>query len=289
MDTEIETNETPNVADQGTDDQSTSTDVGSNDTDLSTSVDTSVDESGQSTDDANGSDQTPELDDKTPQDKLNYAFAKKQSELRAANARAEEADAKLAEATAKLNELTVKKRPVVPELPDTYDADYAAKMALRDQAIKDQGQWDAAAKNQETARAQLQQQAITDRQTEIRDKESKYFERGEALGFTSKELGDIGDKIAPYITPANAATVEYLLEREDGPLIVKYLQANPIELDKVSNMAPLHASVYISTDLSTKAKALKPATTKTPAPIETLDGAAPSKDENPLIKGAIFE
>ncbi len=281
-----ENNTTPNVEDQVSDDE-LNVNVETDETDLSTLA--STDETTQTTEDVNGDAKQPDLDKVSEQDKINHAFMKKQQKLREEKQRADEAEAKLKEAEAKLKEATAVKRPEVPEVPDTYDTDYLAKTALRDKAIADQKEWDLTAQRKQAQHTEQVQAQQAQQVQAIRDKETKFFERGQELGLDTADLVGANAKLGMYVTPNNAPTMEYVLERPDGPLIAKYLQANVDELDKVANMPSLSAAVYIANELAVKAAKLKPATTKTPAPVDTLEGSSPPENEDPMIGGATFE
>ena len=88
---------------------------------------------------------------------------------------------------------------------------------------------------------------------------------------------------------ADIGLINEILTKEDSPLIMKHLAANPTDmLSLVSN--PYQVGVVLK-EISDKAKTLQPAITNTPEPVETLSGGGvdPNANEYPNSDGATFE
>ena len=65
--------------------------------------------------------------------------------------------------------------------------------------------------------------------------------------------------------------VMLILEDADGPLITQHLAANPQDGYQLAQMSPFAVGAFL-TDIKQKASALKPKTSNTPEPAETLSG-----------------
>ena len=212
---------------------------------------------------------------------VNDIAAKKAFEVREAKREAEALKKQLEEANAKIPQAT---RPVIPEV-DPYSDNYEADLRKRDEAILAQAKYDLAqsekASQSERARAE-QEQA----QKEATDKMVKgYADRAIQLGLNAQELAAAEDAVINYgIDPAVG---NFILQDDKGPLIVKYLAANPLELESLSALNPQMAAIKIHTDIKAKAAALGVKTPTAPAPIENLSGSGmPLKEKGP--KGATY-
>jgi len=184
-------------------------------------------------------------------------------------------------------------RPEVPAMPDAYDPQFKDKIAARDKAIAEQAAWDAkqAASQQQTQFQQQQaQQAEYDKQQAIITKrDADFTSKAVALGITPEETLKQQSTIAPFLHPDVAS---FLLEDAEGPLLVKQLSMDIMELDKISRMPPMQAAVYISKVVAPKAGALKKnKISNAPDPATTLGqgagGATQHQDE--MLKGVTFE
>ena len=101
-----------------------------------------------------------------------------------------------------------------------------------------------------------------------------------------EELQAAGNIIGQFGIQDDVAN--YILEEEQGPLITTYLSKNLLELEKLKDMSPAAAAVYIATTVKQKAAALKPKVNSAPDPLEQPHGAGKApKPRGP--QGAVFE
>ncbi len=225
----------------------------------------------------------------TKQDKIDYAFRKKQFELKEANEARAKLEQEKAELKAALEKQSVSTRPKIPDVPDSFDPEFEQKMAIRDSAIIAQQEYDQKIKAQEAQLLQQQQALVQRRKEEIKQNTEKFINRTEELGIDRDELAKAEQYVSTFATPANVPTIEYIQKHKDGPLIVQYLAQDHQVLDKVSKMHPMDAAEFIATEIAPKAAGLKPKTPSAPPPVQTFDskGAAPPSPK--ALEGAVFE
>ena len=170
-----------------------------------------------------------------------------------------------------------------------YDTDEEYKTARTDfvnrvqkaeqHKYQQQYQTDYAQQQQARAQHEQQQKFNTDLQA--------YTKSAEKNGIDRVELQQAASAVESYgITPNLTLAI---LEDPDGPLMTKYLAANPQEVTRLVNMNPYTAGAHLAT-LRSKAAALKPKTSSTPKPTTDISGSGGEPDrQSPLIKGATFE
>ena len=177
----------------------------------------------------------------------------------------------------------------VPDLPEQYDDDYAEQMNRRDQIITHNAQVNAQATfNEQTAAANLKTSPRT-RLADLQTKADVYTDKAKEFNITPEELSAAAGVVQSYNIPPELT--EGLLTDPDGPLLTKYLAANPLELDALRGMNPFQAATHIQTNIRAKAQALAPKGTKTGAPPDELPsggGADPDANKYPNSKGATF-
>jgi hypothetical protein len=176
---------------------------------------------------------------------------------------------------------------VVPPMPDQWDDDYETKMQARDEAIMRKAQQDAKsnlAVEQQTAAQEAAAQAEQERQNNL---VKGFNSRITQLGLDASEIGAAVDTVVSY--GIDGALGEFILQQEDGPLITKYLAANPLKLDDLRNMTPINAALKISSEIRQAASSLKPQATAAPDPIEPLAGRGAGDKASPFIAGATFD
>lgn len=212
---------------------------------------------------------------------VNDIAAKKAFEVREARREAEALKKQLEEAKAKIPQQT---RPEVPEV-DPYSDTYEDDLRRRDEAIRAQAQFDADQKARSTQAEQARAQAEKQKQEETEKMVKAYGERALKLGVNANELQAAETKIIDYGIDPDVAN--FILSDDQGPLIVKYLADNPLELDAMRGLSPQYAAIRIHTDIKQKASSLGVKTPTAPAPVETLNGSGmPLKERGP--KGATF-
>ena len=231
-------------------------------------------------------------DDSTPEEKLfdqeaaNKAFIKNKQKLREEQKQKEAALKEAEELKKRLAEFEREKEPEVPNMPDPFDDDFEKKVAERDEAIRK-----AVAYQQKQEFLREQKSNELKKQQEERESHTKkvldtYRERVKEVGFTEEEQIKNENVIAAYIQDQSIA--EFILSNDDGPLLIKALAENPVELERIAHMNAMQAAVYITNIVAPNAKKLRPQTTKTPAPAKIQHGSGYVK-EDPLIAGAHFE
>ena len=192
--------------------------------------------------------------------------------------------AELDAANAKLSELSTDFEPSVPDMPDSYDPEYTAKLAARDQAIIDKANWD----NDESARADASRtKAKTDADAAnatIQENAVKFRERAAKQGLNADDLFKAEQVVTAYGISSQVAG--HILAQEQGPLIVQYLSKNVVELSELVALDPLTAAVKLSTEIV--AKATKASGSGTPDPLDIVDGKG-AAETNEYLKGVKFE
>lgn len=202
---------------------------------------------------------------------LQKVIAEKAFEAREQKRRAEELERRLQEIEANQPKET---QPLIPPIPDPYDDDYEDKIRLRDEALVRQAEFNAREQERQQQAQVLEQTKQQQRQQELTAKAQEYSKRALALGVEAQELAQAGERIKSDVSEGVAG---YILGHEKGPLITKYLAANPLELDVLSKLNPEHAGAYLEMQVKPKAEQYgtkKP--TQAPEPVETLNSSGPS-------------
>lgn len=157
----------------------------------------------------------------------------------------------------------------IPDMPDSFDDDYDAKLLVRDEAIRAQANH-AAMNNAYVQQQQLtQQQAVQAQQVKVQESVVSYTAKATELGINKEELSTIGSTVANY--GLSDELVMHILADSDGPLIAKHLAANAQDGYELANMSPYAVGSFLN-NIKEKAIALKPKTSKTPAPVDSLQG-----------------
>ena len=217
---------------------------------------------------------------------LDEAVGKKVFKLREKEREAEALKKRLEELEAKIPE---QRRPNVPDIPDPFalsDEEYRRQLYQRDEALKQAIAYDQQQQMLKQQQQQLEQQRLQKQQEVLTEKVQSYSQRAVKLGIKAEELQAAGNTIAQFGIHDDVAS--YILEEDSGPLITTYLSKNLLELEKVREMSPAAAAVYIATTVKQKAAALKPKVNSAPDPLEQPHGAGTApKPRGP--SGATFE
>lgn len=225
--------------------------------------------------------------DERQQAKVDGLISDKVRKQREAERRAEEAEAKLAEIEASKPKPTI---PEIPELPEDelfYEnpAEYRRLVGERDKAIAERAEMQA----EQRARQQLQEQQEHQRQAEqLKQNEqaqSDYQKRATDFGFSEDSMMESATEVAKFVSPELGM---HLVKDSHGPLVVDYLAKNLGELDKVRNMSPVDAAVYIATEVKPKVSSTRK-TTSAPKPASIVDGGGAPAKEHPALAGVTFE
>lgn len=175
----------------------------------------------------------------------------------------------------------------VPPVPDRYDDDYEEKIRLRDEAIQRKTAHDEKQKRLDADR-QRNEEAQAKQEKEAIDAKIATFDSNMVqLGLNPVEVKEAADTLIGY--GISDAVQDVLLDDAEGPLMVKYLANNPIELEALGGMSVMQLAKHVNEDIRPKASLLKPQTSKAPDPPTTLSGGGVREMDDPLIKGATFE
>lgn len=175
----------------------------------------------------------------------------------------------------------------IPDLPDVYDDDYEEKIRAREAALKKAAELNARKTFLKEQEQQVLQEKMKRQQDEVMKQVNNMYSSAKKLGISEEELKSADATVSNFIKDPSIA--RFILAQDDAALIVKYLSSSAQELESLSSMDPLHASVRIATKIASEAKKLKPSSiTQTPDPIEIPKGKATLKDD-PYLEGAKFE
>lgn len=214
------------------------------------------------------------------------AVGKKVFKLREKEREAEALKKRLEELEAKVPE---QRRPEVPDVPDPFavsDEEYRRQLEQRDKAMQAAIQYDAQQQALRQQQEMLRQQQAQKQQEALTEKVQSYSQRATKLGIKPEDLQAAGNTIAQFGIQDEVAN--FILEEDQGPLITTYLSKNLLELEKLRDMSPARAAVYIATTVKQKAAALKPKVNSAPDPLEQPHGAGTApKPRGP--QGATFE
>lgn len=221
------------------------------------------------------------------QEAANKAINKKHFQYKEEERKRLAAEKELQELRAKLEQQT-SQRPEIPPIPDPYDENYEAKVKARDEAIRQVVVYEAKQEVETQRKQQLEEQQRQEQAKQIESMVTTYNQRAKSLGLDVAEVEKAGDTLVQYGVSQDVAN--FLLSDEDGPLMTKYLAANPLELERIQSMPPMQAAIALNDSVRKQAAGLKPKQTKAPEPPEVLNGGGYQDDQGmPHIKGAKFE
>lgn len=237
-------------------------------------------------------DATPEGDETgTPvnQEKVEKKINKLTFEKHEARRKAEAAEAELAEANAKLKELENPDQDItIPEMPDSFDPEYAAKLAARDKALKDQAAVEARREAAKQEQERVAQSSFEENQKAVQKDMDSMFKKATETGIKEDDLKKADSIVAGFIKTPDLA--RFIISHERSPQLVTYLAANAEILTKISNMSPIEASVFITTDIIPKTDDLMPNKKPgAPPPTNIPSGKAGGKQQSEFLEGVQFE
>lgn len=214
------------------------------------------------------------------QRQVNKVFRKYKDTERAHKATQRELD----EAKKRLEALEAKANEVdVPSAPDPFAEDFDERQKEREEAIELR-----AARNRDKEIAEQEEQRKAERAREEDQKRqnemvAQFDQNTSKLGLKPLEMKEAADTVLGYGT--SEVLEEAILADEDGPLILKHLASNPIELDELNKMSTYQLARHIETTIRPKAQLLKPKTSQAPDPPETLSGGGVSEVTEPWEEG----
>lgn len=181
--------------------------------------------------------------------------------------------------------------PPVDDIPNEYDYDTSQEWETAKQLhisnVRANERYQIQLQNQQAQQQTNEAESARQYQEKITTDLNTYTESAKKNGISPEEMQQAANAVGSYgITPDLSLA---LLADPDGPLITKYLAANPQEVTTLVNMNPYGAGAYLET-LKVKAGSLKPKTSSAPNPTTDIQGSGgnPNKD-SPLIQGATFE
>ena len=245
----------------------------------------SPEQSGDTGDNQESNESKPPLFSEEGQQVFNAKMAEGKRAQRELEADKQKLAAQLQEIQAQLPQ---NQRPTLPELPDPYslsDEEYREAITQRDTRVQEIATFDANANAQAQYNQSLQAQAAQKQQEQIQTTVGGFNDNAKKHGIEAAELNQAINTVNQYGISEDLGL--HIMGRNDGPLIAKFLAANPLELDNLNSVTPLQAAVMIETQIASKAAALKPRTTSAPDPLQPLQGGgSPPKERGP--KGATY-
>ena len=177
--------------------------------------------------------------------------------------------------------------PVVPPIPDQYDEDFDRKMRERDEAMTRKhthdNQQESLRLNEQNTKQQTEQQAKDVQQKVV----STFTTRTTEFGLDPNEMDTAANTIMNYGVTDQLA--DYILKDPDGPLILKHLASNPMQLSELASMDPMSASAKIENVIRAEAQKLKPKQSQTPDPGMIINGNGVPEAIDPLLEGCKIE
>ena len=176
---------------------------------------------------------------------------------------------------------------VVPPPPEPYSDNYAAETAARDAAIVRQTEQNAANERAAATRRTEDEARQADQHAALQTRVAGFDKNMIGLGLKPVEVKAAADTFI-----ANGASVAFqddVLEDPDGPLLVAYFAANPLEAENVNGMSGLARANHINNDVRAKALLLKPKTSGAPPPPVTLEGGGAPETKETWERGAKYE
>jgi hypothetical protein len=221
------------------------------------------------------------------QAKVDQAFSKQYGQKKQAE---RERDALAAEVEA-LKQSQIQAPVEVGQFPNEYDYDTTTEFEnAKAQFVNNlqlKSKQDAhnalQAQTQENTRIHVEQE----RQTKIQADLVTYSENATKLGVSDEELQKAATAVNGYGLTEDLALA--ILADSEGPLMTKYLAANPLEVEQLTRLNPIQAGIYLANSVKVKANVLKPKTSSTPNPTTNLQGNSPGAGKDPALDGVIYD
>jgi len=236
-----------------------------------------------------GSELAPVVSEEEKEAKRQAAFNKQYGEKKQAERERDEAQRKYDELQKQNQQLATPQS--VGQMPDSLDYDTPAEYEeAKTQFIK-RVEANAAYVSQNAAAEASRAQGIAAQQradNEARNTTiASYADTACKLGISPEELQQAGSAVYNY--GLNNGMVDAILVEPEGPLITKYLAANPQVVGQLNGMSPHQQGAYMVT-LKAKAGELKPRSSSTPTPTTDIGGSGGEvKKDHPLIQDCSFE
>jgi hypothetical protein len=230
--------------------------------------------------------QPQELDEEAKrQEAINKRIGQKTFEAKQAQRERDEARAELERLQRAEQERQAAQYAEIPPMPDPFDDDYDAKVKARDSALLAKAQFDAQQATLAQQAKLRQEEAQRAKIAEFQQSVAAYSQKAVELDIKPEELQTAAKAVEQY--GLSDDLVLHILGDSEGPLITKYLAANPLEGVELAQMSPYAVGVKLES-IKEKAKVLKPKVTKAPPPSEKLEGSSAAPENYQHIKGASF-
>ncbi len=176
---------------------------------------------------------------------------------------------------------------VVTPVPDKYSDNYDADMAERDAAITAKADKDAADATAVAKRKQQDEARQVEADSALNDRVVVFDKNLAGHGLKSDEVKAAAETVIGFGISNEFQDV--LLEDPDGPLMVQYLAANPVEAETINGMSTLQRVNHLNTEVRPKALLLKPKTSEARDPRIVPSGGGAPETKQPWEKGAVYE
>jgi hypothetical protein len=229
----------------------------------------------------------PKLEDGKDIDSVQKAINKQHYKFQEERRRAEAEKARADALEQKLRQQQPMRRPVVPPMPDAFDSEFEQKMKFREKAIGDQKAFDIQMEMQQRMQQQRQQDMATKQQQKVQESVQKFQERATALKIDPQQMIEHENVVGTYIQDPQIAN--FLLADKQGPLLVKYLAENPMELMEISALDTVNAVAKIARDVLPKVTSAPSSISRTPAPSKEVSGRGAADTKDPALDGLVLE
>lgn len=217
------------------------------------------------------------------QEVFDREIGKKTAKMRERERELEEERRRREELQQKVEQYEAPVRPDIPDAPDPYDDNYEEQQKARDAAIAKAAEYDARQAAIEEQNRQVLQQQQEAAQKQIIETVTTYSERADKLGIKADELQVAGNRVADFGIDNSLA--QHILSDELGPAITMHLSSNVQDMEKVAQMSPMQAAIYIETNVkpNLQQKTVEPP----PEPVEQVDGKGFAAERGP--SGVTYE
>lgn len=235
-----------------------------------------------------GAEKTPEEIQVDKDRKTSESFARLATKGAKARKGQEAAELENTQLKEKLAKFETKGPVEVPPMPDQYadETVYAQTMRDRDAALTHNAGIAADERHTQSRQEQEQRQEQGRQQQRAQEQFTGHVARAEKFGLSADDLKSTGEAIVN--AGASDALVSLILDDEDGPMLQKYLAANPLVLDEVANMAPAQMGIMVERTIRPAANALKQKPSVTPDPPDSLNGRGAPEGKDPWLAGGTY-
>ena len=178
-------------------------------------------------------------------------------------------------------------RVVVPPVPDKYSDSFDHDIAERDAAISAQAEQNAINQQAVATRQRAENEKRAEENLAIDARVATFDKSVVTNGLSADEVKAAAESL---ISSGISNTFQdILLDDQDGPLLVKYLDNNPLEAEQMNGMGVAALVNHINTEVRPKAMKLKPRTSNAPEPPIVLTGGGAPQTKESWEEGAIYE